>query len=90
MSPVVVTCSVCGDRVGKGPNGLGIRRHAMMHRRQFHELVGEWPGDYQEVRDLLGDDSRFTPGAQIGLDDVDVQNDGAVEIVQATLGGPFE
>lgn len=52
MSEVV--CSVCGEEVGQGPQGLGIKRHSGMHRREFRERFGRDPEDYQEVRDVLG------------------------------------
>ena len=48
-----VTCTVCGDDVGKGPGGLGLTMHGKMHRREFREAFGRWPEDYQEVRDKL-------------------------------------
>lgn len=44
-----VTCSVCGEEVGK----MGIGNHAGMHRRQFHEVFGRPPKGYQEVREKL-------------------------------------
>lgn len=50
-----VECQVCGRMIGKGPEGLGIRRHSGVHRREFAAAVGREPEDYGEVRDLLGD-----------------------------------
>ena len=41
--------------IGKGPEGLGIRRHSGVHRREFEAAVGREPDDYAEVRDVLGD-----------------------------------
>jgi len=52
--PTTVVCSVCGDEVGRGPNGLGLFNHAQMHRREYQERTGTWPDDYQDVRDMLG------------------------------------
>ncbi len=50
-----VECQVCGRMIGKGPEGLGIRRHAWVHRREFEALVGREPEDYAEVRQRLDD-----------------------------------
>jgi hypothetical protein len=50
-----VECSVCGRMIGQGPEGLGIRRHSWVHRREFEAKVGREPADYAEVRDRLGD-----------------------------------
>lgn len=41
--------------IGKGPDGLGIRRHSGVHRREFEALVGREPDDYAEVRERLDD-----------------------------------
>lgn len=54
MTPEVVTCTVCGDDVGRGPGGLGLISHANRHRREFRERFGRRPENYQEVRDVLG------------------------------------
>ena len=40
--------------IGKGPEGLGIRRHASVHRREFAAAFGREPEDYAEVRERLG------------------------------------
>lgn len=42
-----VTCTVCGEKVGK----MGIGKHADMHRREYYERFGRWPGKYEEVRE---------------------------------------
>lgn len=64
-----VTCSVCGEEVGR----LGIGKHAGMHRREFFQRFGRWPTSYQEVREKLphgqppGDVAtldEFTPGGR--------------------------
>jgi|GEM_PF-2294750 len=52
---VRVECQVCGRMIGKGPEGLGIRRHSGVHRREFEAAVGREPEDYAEVREVLGD-----------------------------------
>ena len=75
-----MTCSVCGDRVGRGPNGFGVIQHAKKHRRQYKQLVGKEPDSYQDVRDLLADSDEFTPGDQVGLGDYQEP-----DVVQATL-----
>lgn len=73
--PTVVTCTVCGDDVGRGPGGLGQVMHAKRHRRQFRELYGRAPDSYQEVRDALGqgisldDDRRHLTLAEAMTDD---------------------
>lgn len=41
--------------IGKGPEGLGIRVHAAVHRAEFTAATGRDPDDYAEVRALLGD-----------------------------------
>lgn len=53
-SGVTVTCSVCGEEIGKGPGGLGLFQHSAMHRREYKEQVGSWPMSYQDVRDVVG------------------------------------
>lgn len=58
-----VTCSVCGDDVGK----LGIGKHADMHRREFKEDVGRWPEGYDEVREW--GDGRVFSDQERTLDD---------------------
>lgn len=63
MRGEVVTCSVCGADVGRGPGGLGVVSHANMHRREFVQRYGRKPKDYQEVRDKLHD----PPGEQITI-----------------------
>jgi hypothetical protein len=52
--PTVVTCTVCGDDVGRGPGGLGTISHANRHRREFLAAFGRRPEDYAEVREVLG------------------------------------
>lgn len=49
-----VVCQVCGDEIGRGPNGLGLISHANKHRREFTEIFGRPPSDYEEVRQKLG------------------------------------
>lgn len=49
-----VECAVCGRMIGKGPEGLGIRVHASVHREQFAARRGRPPEDYAEVRSVLG------------------------------------
>lgn len=44
-----VTCSVCGEQVGK----MGIGNHGGMHRRHFREWFGRPPENYDEVREKL-------------------------------------
>jgi hypothetical protein len=53
-----VECSVCGKEIGRGPDGLGIKRHSAMHRREFRELVGRQPEDYAEVREFFQNEGR--------------------------------
>lgn len=62
-----VTCTVCGEDVGKGPGGLGIASHAQKHRREYREQVGKWPSDYQDVRDRLGTTDPASDAAQATL-----------------------
>lgn len=67
-----VTCSVCGREVGRGPDGLGIKQHSAMHRRQFEQLVGREPEDYDEVREVVSE--RLVDGVapeQLTLSEVD-------------------
>ena len=52
MSPTV-TCTVCGEEIGRGSSGLGLLRHSRMHRRQFRQVFGREPEDYDEVRQRL-------------------------------------
>lgn len=47
-----VTCTVCGEEVGK----MGIANHAGMHKREFERRYGYIPGDYDEVREALNGD----------------------------------
>lgn len=42
-----VTCSVCGEDVGR----RGIGTHAGKHKREFKEAVGRPAEDYEEVRE---------------------------------------
>lgn len=49
-----VTCRVCGDDVGRGPEGMELANHANKHRREFQEVFGREPEDYAEVREKLG------------------------------------
>jgi len=51
---MAVECRVCGRSVGRGPSGLGIKQHSKRHRREFRDLVGREPEDYQEVVEVLG------------------------------------
>lgn len=57
-----VTCTVCGEEVGR----MGIGKHAGVHKREFKEAFGYVPGDYSEVREALGGDP---PGGETTLDD---------------------
>jgi hypothetical protein len=50
---MTVTCSVCGEEIGLGPNGFGLLAHSRMHRRQFRERIGRDPENYEEVAELL-------------------------------------
>jgi len=50
----VVTCTVCGREIGKGPGGLGLTMHAKTHRREYREAFGEWPASYELVREKVG------------------------------------
>jgi hypothetical protein len=52
--PEEVTCTVCGEDVGKGPAGLGLAMHGKTHREEFRRQFGRKPENYQEVRDKLG------------------------------------
>lgn len=52
---VRVECQVCGRMIGKGPDGLGIRVHAAVHREEFEARTGREPTDYAEVRKRLGE-----------------------------------
>ena len=58
-----VTCTVCGQKIGKGPGGLGLAAHGKVHRRQFRERYGRPPTDYDEVRELLSGRPREPPEA---------------------------
>lgn len=51
-----VCCSVCGEEIGRGPDGYGLTMHSKKHRREFKEIFGRQPDDYDEVRELLGAD----------------------------------
>lgn len=50
----IVECQVCGEDVGYGPSGLGIKQHSKAHKKQFRDLYGRDPDDYQEVIEKLG------------------------------------
>lgn len=52
---VRVECQVCGRMIGKGPEGLGIKRHSKTHRQEFARRRGREPDSYAEVRDALDD-----------------------------------
>lgn len=45
-----VTCTVCGEEVGK----MGIAKHSGMHKREFKRTYGRLPEDYDEVREKMG------------------------------------
>lgn len=45
-----VTCTVCGEDVGR----MAIATHAGMHKREFRERYGRAPDDYDEVRAAFG------------------------------------
>jgi len=53
-----VECTVCGRTVGRGPSGLGLKQHSKAHRREFKELTGRWPENYDEVRDFFAAEGR--------------------------------
>jgi len=62
-----VSCTVCGDEVGRGPGGLGLAMHAKMHRREYRERVGRWPESYEEVRQKVGRPHPATDNEQMTL-----------------------
>ena len=49
-----VECTICGDKIGRGPKGLGLISHSLKHRREFSSIFGRDPRDYEEVREKLG------------------------------------
>lgn len=46
-------CSICGQELADSP--LSGPAHARRHKREFEDLVGRRPEDYDEVRALLED-----------------------------------
>lgn len=58
--------------IGKGPEGLGIRVHSKVHRREFAERTGRAPEDYAEVRRVLDDreseQARFSRFERVAAD----------------------
>jgi len=48
-----VECRVCGEEVGRGPSGLGLKQHSGAHKREFRELTGREAEDYSEVVDFF-------------------------------------
>lgn len=38
-----VTCTGCGDRVGRGPGGLGLASHWNKHRRNYRDAHDDAP-----------------------------------------------
>lgn len=56
-----VTCTVCGEDVGK----MGIAMHSKMHRREFKEKFGRPPRDYDEVRSKLHPERRAKGSATL-------------------------
>lgn len=65
----LVECQVCGDDVGRGPAGLGIKQHSSMHRREFRELTGRREEDYDEVREFFQEDGYQPTIQEAALDD---------------------
>lgn len=53
-----VECSVCGEEVGRGPAGLGLKQHSGRHKREFRELTGREPDSYDEVREFFAGPGR--------------------------------
>lgn len=44
-----VTCSVCGEKIGKS----GLAMHHKMHRRQFRSAFGRMAHTFQEIEEKL-------------------------------------
>jgi hypothetical protein len=53
-----VECRVCGQEVGRGPAGLGIKQHSKRHRREFRDLTGRKPNSYAEVVEFFETEGR--------------------------------
>lgn len=69
----LVECRVCGAMVGR----MGIGSHAGVHKREFRELQGYIPTDYDEVVQVIG---------RLALDGEYMRNQ---ETQQQTLDGSF-
>lgn len=67
-----VECTVCGDDVGLGPAGLGLKIHSKKHRREFRELTGREPRDYDEVREFFDSEGRQPTLGEAIVDDEQV------------------
>lgn len=64
-----VECSVCGDQIGRGPSGMGLAQHAATHRREFEDLTGRQPTDYDEVREFFATEGRQPTLHEAALDE---------------------
>lgn len=46
-------CSIDGCKFTTH-SALGVRSHSRKHKRQYRDITGEYPDDYDEVREVVG------------------------------------
>jgi hypothetical protein len=54
-----VTGTACGERVGRGPGGLGQVSHWNKHLREYREAHGKPAESMDEIRDWLNNKGGF-------------------------------